>query len=248
MEDEELQANQMTEAMPTSLAGFKDHPLYVLARHLKREEVVDPPVELGKFRGEPVYSRANVLQLKTAENWIRQGRRVVVGAHPLKWVKQRAVTVNRKRAIEMVLADRRERTASASGSAHVFAAASVNGRGADDEEESGDTGLHESDGLAVAGEGFAAEDGVMQGLYAEHQTEIYKPPPVVDVSRSCSCHSLRNVQMKYATAGQSAKERFRQYRLIRSVNAARRCRTHPLFVLRASEACRTLLTFDFTSL
>ncbi|TFK87491.1 Rad4-domain-containing protein [Polyporus arcularius HHB13444] len=180
MEDEELQANQMTEAMPTSMAGFKDHPLYVLARHLKREEVVDPPVELGKFRGEPVYSRANVLQLKTAENWIRQGRRVVVGAHPLKWVKQRAVTVNRKRAIEMVLADRRERTASASGSAHVSAAASVNGRGADDEEESGDTGLHESDGLAVAGEGFAAEDGVMQGLYAEHQTEIYKPPPVVD--------------------------------------------------------------------
>ncbi|KAI0700351.1 hypothetical protein C8T65DRAFT_742081 [Cerioporus squamosus] len=180
LEDEELQANQMTEAMPTSMAGFKDHPLYVLARHLKREEVVDPPVELGKFRGEPVYSRANVLQLKTAENWIRQGRRVVVGAQPLKWVKQRAVTVNRKRAIELALADQRERTASASGSAHVSGTASVNGRGADDEEYLVDAGLDGSDGLAVAGEGFAAENGVMQGLYAEHQTELYKAPPVVD--------------------------------------------------------------------
>ncbi|RPD62250.1 Rad4-domain-containing protein [Lentinus tigrinus ALCF2SS1-7] len=180
LEDEELQAHQMTEAMPTSMAGFKDHPLYVLSRHLKREEVVDPPVELGKFRGEPVYPRANVLQLKTAENWMRQGRRVVVGAQPLKWVKQRAVTVNKKRAIEVALADRRERTASASGSAHVSASASVNGRGEDGEEDFGDAGLGGGDGLAVAGEGFAAEDGVMQGLYAEHQTELYKPPPVVD--------------------------------------------------------------------
>ena len=106
LEDEELQANQMTEAMPTSMAGFKDHPLYVLERHLKREEVVDPPTELGKFRGEPVYPRANVLQLKTAENWMRQGRVVRAGAQPMKRVKQHAVTVNRRRAVEMALAER----------------------------------------------------------------------------------------------------------------------------------------------
>ena len=172
----------MTEAMPTSMAGFKDHPLYVLARHLKREEVVDPPVELGKFRGETVYPRANVLQLKTAENWMRQGRTVIVGAQPLKWVKQRAVTVNKKRAIEVALADRRERTASASGSARASASASVNGQGEEGKEDFGDAGLGRDDGLAVAGEGFAAEDGVMQGLYAEHQTELYRPPPIVDVS------------------------------------------------------------------
>ena len=164
------------------MAGFKDHPLYVLARHLKREEVVDPPVELGKFRGEPVYPRANVLQLKTAENWMRQGRTVIVGAQPLKWVKQRAVTVNKKRAIEVALADRRERTASASGSARASASASVNGQGEEGKEDFGDAGLGRDDGLAVAGEGFAAEDGVMQGLYAEHQTELYRPPPIVDVS------------------------------------------------------------------
>ena len=29
MEDEELESNQMTEGMPTTMTGFKDHPLYV---------------------------------------------------------------------------------------------------------------------------------------------------------------------------------------------------------------------------
>ncbi|EMD39582.1 hypothetical protein CERSUDRAFT_111894 [Gelatoporia subvermispora B] len=147
LEDEELQSNQLTEAMPTSMAGFKDHPLYVLSRHLKRDEVVHPLVELGKFRGEPVYPRSNVLSLKTAENWMRQGRKVREGAQPMKLVKQRAMTVSKQRAIEMALASR-------------------------------------SEGLSVAGdnghEGFAKEVGVMQGLYAEHQTELYKPDPIVD--------------------------------------------------------------------
>ncbi|KAI1793306.1 Rad4-domain-containing protein [Ganoderma leucocontextum] len=170
LEDEELQANQMTEAMPTTMAGFKDHPLYVLERHLKRDEVVEPPVELGKFRGEPVYPRGNVLQLKTAENWMRQGRTIISGAQPLKWVKQRAVTVNKKRAIEMALADQRDR-ASTSKSAQ-----STKG-GLD---ETGMLAVDMDSGNVESGEGFAAEEGIMQGLYAEHQTELYKPPPVVD--------------------------------------------------------------------
>jgi hypothetical protein len=29
LEDEELATNQLTEAMPTTIAGFKDHPLCV---------------------------------------------------------------------------------------------------------------------------------------------------------------------------------------------------------------------------
>ena len=53
LEDEELQANQLTEAMPTTIAGFKDHPLYVLERHLKREEVVDSSL-LRPVEGERV--------------------------------------------------------------------------------------------------------------------------------------------------------------------------------------------------
>ncbi|KAI0821974.1 hypothetical protein BC628DRAFT_1460116 [Trametes gibbosa] len=175
VEDEELQVNQMTEGMPTSMAGFKDHPLYVLERHLKRDEVVEPPTELGKFRGESVYPRGNVLQLKTAENWMRQGRKVREGAQPLKWAKQRAVTVNKKRAIELALADRRDRAATASASSSKRPNAGEDGDGEQELELSWD-----ATGGPAPGEGFASEEGVMQGLYAEHQTELYRPDPVVD--------------------------------------------------------------------
>ncbi|KAH9931640.1 Rad4-domain-containing protein [Epithele typhae] len=171
-EDEELQAHQMTEAMPTTVTGFKDHPLYVLERHLKREEIVEPPTELGKFRGESVYPRANVLQLKTAENWMRQGRTVVIGAQPLKMVKQRAVTVNRKRAIEAALEEQRERKPSGSSAAR-----------AEVVDEDGTLAVSidgVTDVASLPGDGFGSEDGVMQGLYAKHQTELYRPPPVVD--------------------------------------------------------------------
>jgi Rad4 beta-hairpin domain 2/Rad4 beta-hairpin domain 1 len=75
---------------------------YVLARHLKRDEVIHPLTELGKFRGESVYARAAVLTLKTAENWLRGAGRVVKpGCQPMKWVKPRAVTVGRRREIEV---------------------------------------------------------------------------------------------------------------------------------------------------
>lgn len=103
LEDDELHIHQLTEGMPTTLAGFKDHPLYVLARHLKRDQVIDPPTELGKFRGEPVYPRSSVISLKTAENWMRQGRIVRPGCQPMKMVKQRAVTISRQREMELAV-------------------------------------------------------------------------------------------------------------------------------------------------
>jgi xeroderma pigmentosum group C-complementing protein len=77
--------------MPTTIVGFKDHPLYALERHLKR--------------GESVYPRANVLPLKSAENWMRAGRKVKEGCQPMKQVKQRAATVNKQREIELAMAD-----------------------------------------------------------------------------------------------------------------------------------------------
>ncbi|KAI5119046.1 hypothetical protein M0805_005912 [Coniferiporia weirii] len=105
VEDEEFEFNKYTEGMPTSVIGFKDHPLYVLEQHLKREEVIFPKTEVGKFRGESVYPRSNVVPLKTAENWMRMGRRVKEGAQAMKWVKQRAVTIHRRRAMELAQQD-----------------------------------------------------------------------------------------------------------------------------------------------
>lgn len=119
---------------------------YVLARHLRQNETINSPVELGKFRGEPVYSRSSVVSLKAAENWMRSGRRIREGCQPMKWVKQRASTVNRRREIEMALE-----------------------RGREDKERLGESSS------------AAGEEEVLQGLYAESQTELYIPAPIVDV-------------------------------------------------------------------
>lgn len=105
---------------------------YVLERHLKREEVIMPKKEVGKFRGEPVYRRANVVSCKTAENWMRMGRKIKFREEPLKWVKQRAVTLDRRRAQELAIQE--------------------------------------------------GHEPLQQGLYAEWQTEVYRPPPIKDVS------------------------------------------------------------------
>ncbi|KAF8527521.1 hypothetical protein BU17DRAFT_81725 [Hysterangium stoloniferum] len=139
VEDAELLSRQVIEGMPTSIAAFKDHPIYVLERHILRDEILHPRTEIGRFRGEPVFARANIVSnLKAAENWMRSGRVVTEGEQPMKFVKVRAVTINRRRAI---------------------------GIAGEDEPVT-----------AVSGKG----EGVMQGLYAEHQTEIYHPPPVVN--------------------------------------------------------------------
>lgn len=108
-EDAELARYQEAEPMPTVVEGFKNHPRYVLERHLKREEVLLPKTkQLGLFRGEPVYPRSAVVGVKSSENWMREGRTIRDGEQPLKTVKQRAVTVNRRRAQEMAMQDGQE--------------------------------------------------------------------------------------------------------------------------------------------
>uniref|UniRef100_A0A0W0EXG9 Rad4-domain-containing protein n=1 Tax=Moniliophthora roreri TaxID=221103 RepID=A0A0W0EXG9_MONRR len=150
MEDEELDTTQLMEGLPTSLAGFKDHPLYVLERHLASTQAIYPPppetLPIAHFRGEPVYSRDSVVSLKSAENWLRsEGRVVKEGEVPIKEVKVRASTINRQRELEVL----RE-------------------AGRDDEEG----------GTGTEGKGKGKE--VMQGLYARRQTEVYAPLPIVD--------------------------------------------------------------------
>ncbi|OXG22454.1 xeroderma pigmentosum group C-complementing protein [Cryptococcus neoformans Tu259-1] len=129
MEDAELEMSQMTEGMPMHMSGFKDHPIYVLERHLKRDQVLNTTNPVGRFRGEAVYRRSSVQNCKTAESWMRSGRKIKEGQEPLKWVKQRAVTLQKRRAQELAKQEGEE---------------------------------------------------VTQGLYAEWQTEIYRPPPIKD--------------------------------------------------------------------
>lgn len=70
---------------------------FALERHLKRVEVIHPRRQLGNFRGEPVFPRSSVVTLKSADNFMREGRRIKAGEQPLKMVKAMAVTINRRR-------------------------------------------------------------------------------------------------------------------------------------------------------
>ena len=130
VEDVELEDQARREPMPTSVGAFKDHPVYVLERHLHRDQIIHPPHRVGTFQGQPVYLRAHVIQLRSVRQWYNVGRDVKPGEEPLKWTKQRSYTTTGKRLEEQV--------------------------------------------RATTGE------DVVEGLYAEFQTRIYSPPPVVD--------------------------------------------------------------------
>lgn len=106
---------------------------YVIERHLRKDEIIYPLDEVGKFRGESVYPRANVQRVRSAETWMREGRSILIGQQPLKRVPHRATTINRKRFLELAKSN-------------------------------------------------MPEEEPTQGLYAEWQTELYTPDPVVEVS------------------------------------------------------------------
>lgn len=92
-----------------TLQYYKQSKEFVLARHLKREEALKrdcQPVKKfknkakgGKTEEEDVYLRSDVLQVKSAETWHKQGRAPLAGEQPLKRVPYRAATTNRRREI-----------------------------------------------------------------------------------------------------------------------------------------------------
>ncbi|OIW32581.1 Rad4-domain-containing protein [Coniochaeta ligniaria NRRL 30616] len=113
--DEEEQSTDLKPKQPEkkevkegeeTLQYYKQSKEFVLERHLKREEALLPtaePVKVFKNKGksaeEPVYSRKDVVQVKSAETWHKQGRAPLPGEQPLKRVPYRAATTNRRREI-----------------------------------------------------------------------------------------------------------------------------------------------------
>jgi xeroderma pigmentosum group C-complementing protein len=92
-----------------TLQYYKQSKEFVLERHLKREEALQPeakPAKIFKNKGkggkvdeENVFLRSDVLNVKSAETWHKQGRAPKPGEQPLKRVPYRAATLNRKREI-----------------------------------------------------------------------------------------------------------------------------------------------------
>ncbi|GAA5881496.1 hypothetical protein JCM3774_000136 [Rhodotorula dairenensis] len=106
-EEEELWHRQANAPMPTSIGGFKSHPNYVLEQHLHRDEALRPGSKsLGLFKGEfPIFRRSDVVNVRSTENWYRTGRVVKPAEIPMKFVKQRAVTIHRRREEELAKMD-----------------------------------------------------------------------------------------------------------------------------------------------
>ncbi|RMZ75081.1 hypothetical protein DV737_g5479, partial [Chaetothyriales sp. CBS 132003] len=144
IEDIELARRNELEGMPKSIQDFKGHHLYVLERHLRRNEVIHPRREAGRVLAgsggatsantrllEPVFRRKDVHICRSADAWYRRGRDVEPGETPLKY----AAGVKRQRP------PGREAQHS-------------------DSEE--------------------GEDKNATALYAEFQTRLYTPPPIIN--------------------------------------------------------------------
>ncbi|GKZ62470.1 hypothetical protein AnigIFM49718_009888 [Aspergillus niger] len=105
LEISELTAKTAAEPMPRNIQDFKDHPVYALERHLRRNEIVFPKrvigqVSLGKSGSknqvlEPVYRRSDVHTLRSADRWYRLGRDIKPGEQPLKRVTSRRPQMGR---------------------------------------------------------------------------------------------------------------------------------------------------------
>ncbi|PGH27737.1 hypothetical protein AJ80_00524 [Polytolypa hystricis UAMH7299] len=136
----ELTAKVAGETMPRNIQDFKNHPIYALERHLRRNEVIHPKREVGQVSLskmspnkknpalDPVYRRSDVHVVKSADGWYRLGREIKPGEQPLK-----RLPVSRQRGVDL-----REELS-------------------DYEDEPDET-----------------------PVYAAFQTELYKPPPIVD--------------------------------------------------------------------
>lgn len=155
-EEIEFQELELKEGMPTNLSDFKGHPLYVLEKDLKFNEILMPKISCGgiskkgkitnrQYNNEnnnnfiPVYKRSNVHIVRSARGWFMRGRVLKIGERPMK-IRSKNVNKRKnknKREDDYKLSD-------------------------EDENENGDG--DEDDGR----------------LYAESQTEKYVPPPIVD--------------------------------------------------------------------
>lgn len=92
----ELTSKAAAEPMPRSIQDFKDHPVYALERHVRRNEVIHPKRVIGHVglgnsttrseKSEPVYRRADLHVVRSSDRWYRMGRDVKVGEQPLKRV------------------------------------------------------------------------------------------------------------------------------------------------------------------
>jgi xeroderma pigmentosum group C-complementing protein len=174
-EREELNQCSKNEAIPTSKAAFRTHPLYVIPSELGKSEVLHPDASkrvVGVFKGQLVYRRSDVSTALTAKKWLYEGREVLETelAKPILRVKARKIP------------------ASTSFKALKSYGVGVSNEGSEDQRKRD---------IAVASKPL--EDG-MEDLYAHWQTETWSPPwvgPTDDIP----VNEYRNVELALLNPG-----------------------------------------------
>ncbi|KAI0888001.1 Rad4-domain-containing protein [Annulohypoxylon maeteangense] len=96
IEDSELADKQLREPMPRNIADFKDHPIFVLKRHLRRNEVLVPNAPASGTVGpgstgplEKVYRHKDLRIAHSRDKWYRMGREVLPNEIPAKFLPKR---------------------------------------------------------------------------------------------------------------------------------------------------------------
>jgi len=90
-EEIQLKAKLLEKPKPISVSELKDHPLYVLKRHLLKYQSVYPAdaKPVGHLKDEPIYSRDNLVLLHSRQTWLKFARMVKPFEQAYKIVKGR---------------------------------------------------------------------------------------------------------------------------------------------------------------
>ncbi|KAK9450266.1 uncharacterized protein V1518DRAFT_426170 [Limtongia smithiae] len=99
MEDAALLKRELAEDLPNNIQDFRGHPIFVLERHLRQNEIIHPKVPCGtiavgrskKSETEQIYRRRDLQTLRSAMQWYKIGRQVKVGEQPMKHIKRRTL-------------------------------------------------------------------------------------------------------------------------------------------------------------
>ncbi|KTW25747.1 hypothetical protein T552_03360 [Pneumocystis carinii B80] len=94
IEDEEFMQRQAYEKIPQNIKDLKDHPLFIIERHLKRNQFIlsRKPCSFltikrnGIHVKEPIFHRKDIVTVLSATKWYQLGRKIKFGEQPLKIV------------------------------------------------------------------------------------------------------------------------------------------------------------------
>ena len=175
-EKEELKKSALNEAIPTSKAAFRTHPVYVIQSVLGNAEVLAPDASkrmCGVFKGQVVYRRSDVSTAYPARKWPYLGRKVRATEidKPVKRVKARKKPASQ-----------------------TFRPLQSYGVGASND---GSEARRQRD---IADASQPLEDGTMERLYAVWQTDPWSPPRIGPMD-PIPVNEYRNVELDLLNPG-----------------------------------------------